>query len=150
MEEIIFIFNNKKLILQCNINEKMKDILKRYSSEIKKDINSLYFINNSKQIINQEIILSDYIKTNSNENTKFCVIVKEKNNETNIVPKNKDNDKIILKYKIDKNNNSIKIFGHEFVKNNKDKCKIIFEEKEDDLKTNLEVSNINKDYWNLS
>ena len=113
MEEIVFIFDKKELILQCNINEKMKDILKRYSSEIKKDINSLYFTNNSEEIINQGIILSDFIKNNNNKNSnnKFCIIVKEITNEVIITQKNKDNDKITLKYKIDKNNNSIKIFG---------------------------------------
>jgi len=43
------------------------------------------------------------------------------------------NNKNIMKYKIVKGEESIKIFGNIFVKNNKDKCKIVFEKKEYDL-----------------
>ena len=39
-------------------------------------------------------------------------------------------DEIIIKYKINKN----EIFDYKFIKNNKDKCKIIYEEKEYEIK----------------
>ena len=43
-----------------------------------------------------------------------------------------NNDEITVIYNI-KDKNRIKLFGNTFVKNNKDKCKIIFENKEYDL-----------------
>ena len=52
---------------------------------------------------------------------------------------NKENNNIIeIIYKISKTDkNKIKIFGSRFVENNKDKCKIIYEEKEYELKEHL-------------
>ena len=44
---------------------------------------------------------------------------------------NEDNNKIEIIYKISKTDkNTLKIFGTRFVENNKDKCKVIYEEKE--------------------
>ena len=51
---------------------------------------------------------------------------------------NEDNNKIEIIYKISKTDkNTLKIFGTRFVENNKDKCKIIYEEKEYELKEHL-------------
>ena len=43
-------------------------------------------------------------------------------------------DEIIIRYKINKNEKEIKIFDTDFIKNNKDKCKIIYEDKEYEIK----------------
>ena len=49
-----------------------------------------------------------------------------------------NNDKIEIIYKIlNKDKNSIRIFGARFVENNKDKCKIIYENKEYELNENI-------------
>ena len=48
-------------------------------------------------------------------------------------------DEIIIRYKINKNENEIKIFGSDFIKNNKDKCKIIYEEKEYEIKEKFNI-----------
>ena len=45
----------------------------------------------------------------------------------------KEKDFIIIKYKINVDDEFIKIFGDKFVKNNKDKCKILYYGKELDL-----------------
>ena len=66
--------------------------------------------------------------------------------------RNKDNDKLnknilnemIIIYKIE-DNYRIKIFGEKFIKNNKNNCKIIIENKEQDISEYLNVNkNITK------
>ena len=43
---------------------------------------------------------------------------------------NKSKNEILIRYKIYKNENPIKIFGYHFFKNNKDNCKYIYEGEE--------------------
>ena len=43
------------------------------------------------------------------------------------------NNEISIIYKIKKNEDRIKLFGAEFIKNNKNKCKFIYRNKEYDL-----------------
>ena len=56
----------------------------------------------------------------------------------------KDNNKIKIKYHNKDKEKEIKIFGDNFVKNNKDKCKIFYNNKEYDLTTKFNVENINQ------
>ena len=55
-----------------------------------------------------------------------------------------DNNKIKIIYKNNNNEKEIKIFGEIFVDNNKDKCKIIHNNKEYDLNSKFNVENINQ------
>ena len=57
-------------------------------------------------------------------------------------------NKLKKKYKIDKKD-VIKIFGHKFVKNNKEKCKIRIEGKEYKLMEEINIKNIKekKRFW---
>jgi hypothetical protein len=55
----------------------------------------------------------------------------------------KDYDEITIIYKIDKND-LIKIFDSHFVNNNKNNCKIIFEDKKYELQKYFNVKNYNK------
>ena len=48
-------------------------------------------------------------------------------------------------YNIDKNNPKINIFGEDFVKNNKDKCKMIIEGHESEIDITLDTSKYIKD-----
>ena len=43
MSQVVFIYNGSKTIIQCNENEKMKDICQRFLSKIKIDNNSIFF-----------------------------------------------------------------------------------------------------------
>ena len=43
---------------------------------------------------------------------------------------------ITIEYKINKDNNKIKIFDENFIKNNKDNCKIVVDDKEQDIVLN--------------
>ena len=60
---------------------------------------------------------------------------------------NEDSEEIIIQYKIDdiEYSKDIMIFGDNFVKNNKDKCKIIINENEFELAS---LININKNQLN--
>ena len=67
-----------------------------------------------------------------------------KNNKqiTNKLVDNKSiKNEITIKYKVEKVNNKIKIFGEDFVKNNKDKCKYIFKNKEYELTDKFDLKN---------
>ena len=48
MAEIEFSLNNSITVMKCNLEEKIKNICLRYSEQIKKDINLLSFIYDSK------------------------------------------------------------------------------------------------------
>ena len=50
-----------------------------------------------------------------------------------------NHDEINIIYKV-KDDNEIKIFGHDSVERNKNKCKIIYEEKEEELKEYMKVN----------
>ena len=71
----------------------------------------------------------------------------------NIIIKNKiiniyskmNNNEINIIYKIDEDDKRVKIFGSEFVKNNKDNCQIIYEDKEYELSEYFDISNDIKD-----
>ena len=67
--------------------------------------------------------------------------LKNKNNEINNIIKEENKTKtkndILIKYLIKKDDEKINIFGANFVKNNKDKCKYIYENKEYELTKNL-------------
>jgi len=72
-------------------------------------------------------------------NNNLIKDIKEINNEININNKienilniyNKmNNNEIDIIYKIEDNDEEVKIFGSEFVKNNKNNCQIIYEDEE--------------------
>ena len=43
MAKVIFNFKGVETIIQCNINDKIKDIYKKYESKIGEDISKLFF-----------------------------------------------------------------------------------------------------------
>jgi len=59
----------------------------------------------------------------------------------NIIIEEENKNILIMQYKI--NNNNIKIFGNKFVKNNKDKLKIINSNKEYELSEYFDINNNN-------
>ena len=44
MVEIEFIYNQNQTIIQCNLNDKMKDIFLKYATKIDKKLGELYFL----------------------------------------------------------------------------------------------------------
>jgi len=139
MAEVIFNYKGIETIIQCNLNEKMEDVHKKYETKIGKDISKLYFIYNGNKI-NDNIFLNEIINEEDKRRNIMNILVNE-NNET-IIKENKIeskeiicpkcNENILIKideYKINlfncKNNHNIdNILLNEY-KNNIDISKII-------------------------
>ena len=58
-----------------------------------------------------------------------------------IIKEEENKNIIIIKYKINKNEKKIKIFNIDFVNNNKDKCKIIYNNNEYELTEYFNINN---------
>ena len=71
MAEIVFIYDGRSMTIQCNINQKMKDICINLSNKINTDINSLTFLYGGR-ILNLE--------KKYNEITKECSSFKNESN----------------------------------------------------------------------
>ena len=80
MEKVIFIYKGIETIIQCNINDKIKDIYKRYETKIGIDISKLYFIYNGNQI-NNNLALNEIINEEDKRRNIINILVNE-NNET--------------------------------------------------------------------
>ena len=88
MVEVEFNFNEIKTINQCNINEKMNDILNKYIIRIGKNINDIYFVYNDCIIKDnlKDITLNDFANSIDKNRKKINLLVykrninKEKNN----------------------------------------------------------------------
>ena len=87
----------------------------------KKEINNNNIKNDIKGIIND-----------NNINNKFRKII-------DIYNKMEYKDEIIIRYKINKNEKKIKIFDCDFIENNRDKCKIIYQGKEYKIKEKWDI-----------
>ena len=143
----------EKSINQFNAN--IDDIIQRLKS-LKENMNHYYqiYANINKNIENQNRnyqILNNMIEINNSYIINDIKnIIKEKNIKDkvslmlDIINKNKiyDNNEITLIYKINNNEKFIKIFDSAFVQNNKDICKIIYDNEEIELKENLNVDSI--------
>ena len=145
MESVIFNYKGKDTIIQCNINDKIKDIYKRYEIKIGIDISKLYFIYNGSKI-NDNLSLNEIINEEDKRRNKINILVydinkteiKENKIELNeiICPECKENILIrIDEYKINlyncknnhnKNNILIKEYDNkiDISKIICDKCKI--------------------------
>ena len=71
--------------------------------------------------------------------SKISAMKTQKCNDIHINPK----DYITIIYKINKNDKEVQIFGDNFVKNNNDKCTIIYKNKEYELMSKFDITNIN-------
>ena len=140
----IDIFNNdiNNLINKLNnVKKNIETIYNIYNNMIINDIYRNYetikCINN---INNNNIIINEIKNINNIKNINYKI-----DNILNIYNKmNKINiNEITMIYNIN-NENKIKILGNTFIKNNKDKCKIIYENKEYDLIEEFNINNNNK------
>ena len=78
MYSIEFILNGNKTLIQCNIDEKLKDICLRYTSKIQKDINKLYFLYGGN-MINIELTFNQIVNKIDKERKKIILLVNEVN-----------------------------------------------------------------------
>ena len=134
LDNIIKILNEVKKYIN-NYYNIIYDIFKNYSPKFRnyQILQNINEINNSNHIVLEEL---DQIIKEKNLNIQFQKIfdIYEKMNYTN---------EITMKYKIDTNIDSVSIFGRCFVENNKDICKILYEDKEYELKEKFNLNDIN-------
>ena len=76
MVEVVFIYRGQNSIIQCNLNDKMKDIIKRFEMKLGKDINSLYFIYGGKKL-EEELTLEKNINKDDIKLKKINIIVND-------------------------------------------------------------------------
>ena len=104
MIEAIFIYEGQQIIIQCNLEDKMKDIINKFKSKIKEEDNNLYYIYNGNKI-NEELKFSQII--NNKEEKIINILVYKNENGKEIIsnkiicPECKENILINIKnYKI--------------------------------------------------
>ena len=143
--------DNMKIYIS-QINKDIEDIINRLL-EFKKNINNYYQIfndiienmenkNRNYEILNNIIEISNndvmknikYVAEEKKISKKAALILDITEKQGKII-----DDELALIYKIGKNDKFIKILDSDFVKNNKNICKIIHEGKEIELKEYLDV-----------
>lgn len=110
MVEIEFIYEDKNTIIQCNLEDKIEDILQKYITKINKDMNSLYFLYGG-QSIDKLLSFNQLINKQDKEQKKVTILVNDNLDSTEsesfclskyiICPKCKENSRLsIEKYRI--------------------------------------------------
>ena len=121
MVEVEFLYKEKNIIFNFDLNNKMKDIFKKFekSVEINDDKANIYYFYNGNEILNDESSVEEIINFDDSISEKMIIKVKieikedEKINYQNIIcPECKENIKMDIKnYKINlyecKNNHKI-------------------------------------------
>ena len=82
MAQVVFSFNGNDIIIQCNINEKMEEILKKFCIKVGKEINSLYFIYSGNYLNNDELTFEEIANKEDKERNKMNILVTEKKAQT--------------------------------------------------------------------
>lgn len=88
--KIIFNYNQGKIEIQCNENEIIKDILKKYANKIQKDLKLIYFLYSGKAFTEKEYNLPLKKVINSSDQNKGCLEILvydnlEENNNNDIL-----------------------------------------------------------------
>ena len=130
-KDILSKANEINLVMENKYNDKILNLL----YELPENLNMSYLNEISKIMIYQFIKIKLYIKRDMKDSYEVSNIKNE--NEIN-------NNEIIISYKINKEP-YLTIFGNEFVKNNKEKCKIFYQNKFHELNEYLNISNYNND-----
>ena len=116
MVEIEFIYNSKKTVIQCQENEIFKEIIKKYSKKIMKNVDNLFFLYNGLKI-KEEYSFKELANNMDKENRKMAILVNdiESNQNNDNIKKSKEiicpNCKGNIKIKFD--NYKIKLYGCE-------------------------------------
>ena len=143
--------NAKNTFNLNNENSAKKEIITNNLNNIKNAFNSNN-LNNKKNTFNSNNINKAKNSNNTNNSNNIDHVKNAKTfNSKNINKANNPNNEnnvnnVTIRYKINKSN-TIKIFGDDFVKNNKNNCSFIFngKEKELDAYLNLDKNMINND-----
>ena len=89
MAEVTFNYESLPIKVQCNVNDKMKDIINRFLVKIKKkDLNTLYYLYNGSRI-NEELAFNEQANDYDKNRNKMNIVV------TNDVENKSENKKIV-------------------------------------------------------
>ena len=64
MVEVEFNYNQNKINIQGNMNDKFEEIIQKYINKTNLDINNIYFISNGNIVIINILIVNNKIKYN--------------------------------------------------------------------------------------
>ena len=79
MAEIIFNYNGKTTMIQCNKEEKIKEIINKFILKTQIDTNSIYFIYSGDSNINEELTFEELANQNDKIRNKMNIIVNDNN-----------------------------------------------------------------------
>ena len=133
MTEIIFKYKDIQVPVSFTHDEKMGVLIERFCTKIKSNKENLEF-KFGNEVINEESVIEKLLILDK----KIFIIVSQKHI-------NNHKDEIRIKYQNKYNENNIRIFGYYFVRNNRSKCKIIYNGKEYELQVKLDIDNNNKE-----
>ena len=74
MANVIFSYNEIKIIIQCSNTDKMKDICNKYACKINKNINSLYFIYGGNYV-NQDLTFNEQANSIDKNRKEMNILV---------------------------------------------------------------------------
>ena len=125
MIEAIFNYNGNETFLQCNINDKLLDVCKKFSNKISVEINQLYFLYGGLDI-DKNLYCYELMNNIDKKRGKMNILVYDKKRSTIINTDSKIKSKEIIcpkcydNCKIKMNNYKITLYGckNEHVINN--------------------------------
>ena len=77
MSKIQFSFDGEDIIIPCRKEDKIKNIFSKFSSNVKIDINSLYFLYGGVQLINLELTFYEQANSIDKERNEMNILVYE-------------------------------------------------------------------------
>ena len=80
MAQIDFLFNGNLTTIQCNINDKFKDITNKYASKTENNINKVYYLYSCRRIENYELTFNDISNEIDKERKKMNIQIINNNN----------------------------------------------------------------------
>ena len=75
MAQIEFVYNGITTIIQCNLNEKMKEIIKRFKEKANINNYNIYYSYNGKPGINEDLTFEQISNTEDKRRNKMSVLV---------------------------------------------------------------------------
>ena len=83
MAEIIFNYKGNTTIIQCNKEDKMKEVFNKFALKTQTDKNLIYFIYGGNINLNEDLTFEELANQNDKLRNKMSIIVNDKANNTN-------------------------------------------------------------------
>ena len=88
MAEVEFIYNGITTVIQCNINEKMKDICQRFKDKVNINNNmNIFYSYNGKVGINEELTFEQISNSEDKGRNKMSILVYDNQAEAVLINK---------------------------------------------------------------